>query len=62
MPAAIQAFAEANPFSTVVDATRALFLGTPAGNDVWAAVAWCVGLIAVCGTLSVYRYRRAVSS
>jgi ABC transporter DrrB family efflux protein len=62
MPAGIREFAEANPFSTVVDATRALFLGTPAGNDVWAAVAWCVGLIAVFGTLSVYKYRRAVSA
>ena len=40
MPAAIQAFANANPFSTVVDATRALFVGGPAGNDVWAAVLW----------------------
>ena len=39
MPAGIREFAEANPFSTVVDATRALFLGTPAGNDVWGAVA-----------------------
>ena len=37
-------------------------MGAPAGNDVWAAVAWCVGLIAVFGVLSVYRYRRAVSS
>jgi ABC transporter DrrB family efflux protein len=62
MPAGIREFAEANPFSTVVDATRALFLGTPAGNDVWAAVAWCVGLIAVFGVLSVYKYRRAVSA
>ena len=62
MPKAIEAFANANPFSTVVDATRALFLGAPAGNDVWAAVLWSVGLIAVFGTLSVYRYRRAVSS
>jgi ABC transporter DrrB family efflux protein len=62
MPGWLEAFAEANPFSTVVDATRALFLDAPAGNDVWAAVAWCVGLIAVFAALSVYRYRRAVSS
>jgi ABC transporter DrrB family efflux protein len=62
MPAAIEAFANANPFSTVVDATRALFLGSPAGSDVWAAVLWSVGLIAVFGALSVHRYRRAVSS
>jgi ABC transporter DrrB family efflux protein len=62
MPAGIQEFAEVNPFSTIVDAARALFFGGPAGNDVWAAVAWCVGLIAVFATLSVYKYRRAVST
>jgi ABC-2 type transport system permease protein/oleandomycin transport system permease protein len=62
MPAAIEAFAKANPFSTIVDATRALFVGAPAGNDVWGAFVWCIGLIAVFGALSVHRYRRAVSS
>jgi ABC transporter DrrB family efflux protein len=62
MPAAIEAFAEANPVSTVVDATRALFVDAPAGSDVWAAVLWCVGLVAVFSALSVHRYRRAVSS
>jgi ABC transporter DrrB family efflux protein len=62
MPAAIEAFAKANPISTIVDATRALFVDAPAGNDVWAAFAWCLGLIAVFATLSVYRYRRAVST
>jgi ABC transporter DrrB family efflux protein len=62
MPSAIEAFAKANPFSTIVDAARALFVDAPAGNDVWAAVAWCVGLILVFATLSVHRYRRAVSS
>jgi ABC-2 type transport system permease protein len=62
MPSWLEAFAKANPFSTVVDAARALFVDAPAGNDVWAAVLWCLGLIAVFATLSVYRYRRAVSS
>jgi ABC-2 type transport system permease protein/oleandomycin transport system permease protein len=62
MPAAIEAFAKANPISTIVDATRALFVEAPAGNDVWAAFAWCLGLIAVFASLSVHRYRRAVSS
>jgi ABC transporter DrrB family efflux protein len=62
MPAAIEAFAKANPISTIVDATRALFVDAPAGNDVWAAFAWCLGLIAVFATLSVQRYRRAVST
>jgi ABC transporter DrrB family efflux protein len=62
MPSWLEAFAEANPISTVVDATRALFVDAPAGTDVWVAVLWCLGLIAVFATLSVYRYKRAVSS
>ena len=61
MPGWLEAFAKVNPFTTVTDAVRALFLDAPAGNDVWGAVAWSVGLIAVFGWLSVARYRRAVS-
>jgi ABC transporter DrrB family efflux protein len=61
MPEALQFFAEdINPFSTMVDAMRALFLGTPAGNDIWGAVAWCVGLIAVFSFLSARSYRNAI--
>jgi ABC-2 type transport system permease protein/oleandomycin transport system permease protein len=62
MPSAIEAFAENNPFSTIVDATRALFVDAPAGNDVWAAFAWCIGLIAVFAALAVHQYRRSVST
>jgi ABC-2 type transport system permease protein/oleandomycin transport system permease protein len=61
MPSWLQPVAENNPFTTMVDATRALFLGTPAGNDVWGAVAWVVGIIAVFSALSVWKYRRVVS-
>ena len=60
MPSWLQGFAENNPFTTMVDAARALFIGTPAGNDVWGAVAWALGIIAVFGALSIWRYRRAV--
>jgi ABC transporter DrrB family efflux protein len=61
MPAGLQEFAEANPFSVTVDAMRALWIGAPAGNSIWGAVAWSVGLIAVFATISVSRYRRAVT-
>ena len=60
MPPWLQTFAEVQPVTTMVDATRALFLGTPAGNDVWGAVVWAIGIILVFGWLSVWRYRRAV--
>ena len=61
MPAALQAFAEVNPFTTTVDAMRALFLGAPAGNDIWGAILWSIGIAAVFATLSVTRYKRAVA-
>jgi ABC transporter DrrB family efflux protein len=63
MPEPLDYFAsDINPFSTMVDAARALFVDQPAGNDVWASVLWCFALIAVFGALSVGRYRRAVAS
>ena len=60
MPDWLQPIAEHNPFTTMVDAARALFVGTPAGNDIWLAVAWSFAIIAVFSVLSVWRYRRAV--
>src|ERR671925_498626 len=62
MPSWLQPIADNNPFTTVVDAMRALWVDAPAGNDIWAAVLWSLGLIAVFAPLSVARYRRAVSA
>jgi ABC transporter DrrB family efflux protein len=61
MPSWLERIAEVNPFTTMVDAIRALFLDTPAGNDVWGAVVWALVIIVVFGVLSVWRYRRAVT-
>ena len=60
MPAALQWFAEWNPFSIVVNAIRALFIGDPAGNTIWGAVAWSVGIALVFAVLAVAKYKRAV--
>lgn len=61
MPAALQTFAEVNPFTVTVDAMRALFLDAPAGNSIWGAVAWSIGIAVLFAFLSVNRYKRAVS-
>jgi ABC transporter DrrB family efflux protein len=61
LPSALQWFADINPITTTVDAMRALWLGTPAGNDVWGAVVWSLLIIAVFAPLSVARYRHAVT-
>lgn len=60
MPGWLQALARVDPFTTLVGATRTLFLDTPAGNDVWGAAARCLVIVAVFGALSVRRYRKAV--
>jgi ABC-2 type transport system permease protein/oleandomycin transport system permease protein len=58
MPDGLRQFAEANPFTTVVDAVRSLWLGTPAHTDVWMAFVWCVLLLAVFAPLAAHRYRQ----
>jgi ABC transporter DrrB family efflux protein len=59
MPAGLRDFAQVNPFTVVVDAMRSLWVGAPAGNYVWGATAWSVGILAIFAPLAVARYRRA---
>ncbi|MGA7435987.1 MAG: ABC transporter permease, partial [Solirubrobacterales bacterium] len=47
MPGALQWFAEINPFTVVVDAMRALWVGAPAGNSVWGGFVWSFVILAV---------------
>lgn len=58
MPSALEAFAKVNPFTITVDAMRSLFLGTPAGDSIWQATLWGIGLVAVFAPLAVLKYRR----
>ena len=62
MPAALQWFADVNPFTIVVNAMRALWLGAPAHNYVWGAFVWSFAIIAVFAPLAVRRYRHAAGS
>jgi ABC-2 type transport system permease protein/oleandomycin transport system permease protein len=57
MPDGLRHFAEVNPFTTISDAMRSLWLDTPANTDVWMAFVWCVVLIAIFAPLAVARYR-----
>jgi ABC transporter DrrB family efflux protein len=62
LPDGLQQFAEVNPFTIAVDAMRALWIGDPAGNSIWGAVAWSLALAVAFAFLSVWRYKRAVSA
>jgi ABC-2 type transport system permease protein/oleandomycin transport system permease protein len=60
MPGWLQAFADHQPVSRTADAVRVLVLGGPAAGDVWQALAWDAGIVAVFAPLGVWLYRRAV--
>ena len=61
MPEPLRAFAEVNPFTITVDALRALWLGAPAGDNIWKACVWSLAIVAVFAPLAVARYRRAAT-
>ena len=58
MPGPVQAFAEHQPVTSIVDTIRAIFAGQDPGNELWIALAWCFGLLAVAYVLATSAYRR----
>jgi ABC-type multidrug transport system permease subunit len=62
MPDGLRQFANANPFTTISDAVRSLWLDTPANTDIWMSFVWCVVLTAVFAPLAVARYRRVTAN
>lgn len=61
MPGWLQPVANANPFTIVTNATRALYNGRDAGNDPWIALAWAVGITVVFALLSARKFASAAS-
>ena len=61
MPGPVAAFAENQPVTSIVDATRDLFAGQPVSSDIWTALAWCVGILVVAYALAMATYRRKVA-
>jgi ABC-2 type transport system permease protein len=62
MPGWLQAIANANPFTIVINAARALYNGLPVGNDVWYSIGWSVALIVVFATLATRKFERSTSA
>jgi ABC-2 type transport system permease protein len=61
MPGPVKWFAEHQPVTPIVDTLRSLFADRPLGNDVWTALAWCVGLLVVAWALGVRTYHRRLA-
>jgi len=61
MPGWLRAFADHQPATYIVNAIRDLFTKQPAGNTIWIALAWCVGILVVAYVLAGVVYRRKIS-
>ncbi len=58
MPGPVRAFADNQPVTSIVNTIRDLLARQPVGNDIWIALAWCLGLLAVAYALAMLTYRR----
>ncbi len=56
MPDWLEPIADANPFTIVTNAARALYNGNPVGNDALWSILWSVGIIAVFAVLSIRKF------
>ncbi len=59
MPGPVRAFAENQPVTSIVETVRSLLSNQPVGNEIWIALAWCIGimLVAYFFAMGVYRKR-----
>jgi ABC-2 type transport system permease protein len=60
MPSVVRAFSENQPVTSIVNAIRALLSGQPVGNDIWVALAWCVGILLVAYFFAMRVYKKRV--
>ncbi|HWQ99164.1 MAG TPA: ABC transporter permease [Clostridia bacterium] len=58
MPPVVRAFAQHQPVTSIVNSIRALLSGNPVGNDLWIALAWCLGIMAIAYFFAVRAYQK----
>jgi len=61
MPGPVRWFAENQPVTSIVNSVRALFAGQPVGGELWVALAWCVGILAIGYGFAMLAYRRKLA-
>jgi ABC-2 type transport system permease protein len=61
MPGWLQPIADANPFTKLTNASRALYNGRDPGADLWIAIAWAIGITVVFAFLAGRKFSRTAS-
>ncbi|MGG0737574.1 ABC transporter permease [Niallia taxi] len=58
MPAFVRVFAENQPVTSIVNSIRALLYEGSVGNDIWIALAWCVGITILAYVFASKEFKR----
>lgn len=58
MPPVVRAFAENQPVTSIVETIRSLLAEQPVGNEIWIALAWCLGITIVAYVFAMRAYKR----
>jgi len=58
MPWGVRVFAENQPVTSIVEAIRALLSVQPVGNDIWVALAWCLGIMIIAYLFAMQAYKK----
>jgi ABC-2 type transport system permease protein len=61
MPGPVRAFADNQPVTSIVNTIRDLLARQPAGNAIWIALAWCLGVLLVAYAFAMMAYRRKIA-
>jgi len=59
MPTVVRVFAENQPVTAIVNAIRSLLESHPVANDIWIALAWCIGIGLVAYFFAIRIYKRS---
>jgi ABC-2 type transport system permease protein len=58
MPLVVRVFAEHQPMTAIVDTIRALLAGQPVSQEIWVALAWCLGILVVAYIFAMRAYKK----
>ena len=61
MPAPVRAFADHQPVTSIVNSIRSLLAEQPVSSDIWIALGWCVGILAIAYGFAMAIYKRKIS-
>lgn len=58
LPNGLKQFAEYQPITQIIEAVRALILGTPIGNHGWTSIAWSLGILLFAVPVAAFLFKR----